>query len=363
MSEEISVSVVVPVFNGFNFIKSCSEILSQQTFNKKKCEVIMIDDGSTDTSLEEIKKIKLPNFKFFRNKENAGVSVARNIGIEKSIGEYIYFMDVDDTIDKDAITILYSVAKKYDCDYVFSDYKRISNFQNERANTFIYEHDKIFDKNKLFQYMKKEIYNPSGGHLGLFGCNGRLIKKSILKKNNIFFEKKLRYFEDKLFSWDLFKYINSARYIRNQLYSYNVRLNEVSSVTTSITNDFKVEYFKLVANKIKSSFEFFKVKDSHLEELVNQSLIFYIITLLVSYSRSLEQEKVDYELGKKARRKIINEILNDSEIVNAAKKYRPSSNESKLIPFAISLRSRFLLELSCTLRAKEVVKLRQSGKQ
>lgn len=362
MTEEICVSVIVPVFNGDQFVKKCSDIISQQTF-KKNFEVIMIDDGSTDSSLDEIKKIKIPNFKFFVNKENSGVSVARNVGIEKSKGEYIYFMDVDDTIEQDSITILYDVAKKYDCDFVFSDYKRIVNLQNERANTFIYKDDKIFDKNELFEYMKREISNPSSGHLGLFGCNGRLIRKSILEKNNILFEKKLRYFEDKLFCWDLFKNVSSVRYLRKQLYSYNVFPNMPTAVTRSISYGFKSEYFKLVANKIKSSFEAFKVSTNQLEILVNQSLIFYVITLLVSYSRSMELGKVDSKLGKKVRRKIIDEILNDTEIVNAAKKYKPSKKESKLIPLAISFRSRFFLEIACAKRAKEVVRLRLSGKQ
>ena len=76
----------------------------------------------------------------------------------------------------------------------------------------------------------------------------------------------------------------------------------------------------------------------------------------------MELGKVDAQFGKKVRRKIIDEILIDPEIIQAAKKYKPSKKESKLIPFAISIRSRFL-ELACIKRAKEVVRLRLKGKQ
>ena len=71
----------------------------------------------------------------------------------------------------------------------------------------------------------------------------------------------------------------------------------------------------------------------------------------------MELGKVDAQFGKKVRRKIIDEILIDPEIIQAAKKYKPSKKESKLIPFAISIRSRFFLELACIKRAKEVVRL------
>ena len=362
MKEEICVSIIVPVFNGEKYINKCTSVINHQTFDKN-FEVIMVDDGSTDKSFELIKKTSLRNLKYYQNKENSGVSFTRNVGIEKSRGEYIYFMDVDDDIDPNAIKILYDEAKKYDYDFVFSDYKRVVNQKNERINTFIYEDNKTFDKKKILEYMKHEISNPSSGHLGLFGCNGRLIRKSILDKNSINFEIKLRYFEDKVFCWDLFKYINSAKYMRKQLYSYNVFPNLPSAVTRSISHGFKSEYFKLVANKIRASFETFKVKTSQLENLVNQSLIFYIITLLVSFSRSMELGKVDAQFGKKVRRKIIDEILIDPEIIQAAKKYKPSKKESKLIPFAISIRSRFFLELACIKRAKEVVRLRLKGEQ
>ena len=107
----------------------------------------------------------------------------------------------------------------------------------------------------------------------------------------------------------------------------------------------------------------FSLSQDEIKRLVDQGLIFYIITLLVSYSRSLELGKVERKYAIKIRRKLINEILADSEIIHAAKNYLPSNKESKWIPKAISFRSRLLLEFACNIRAKQVIKKRSIGQE
>ena len=362
MFDRIAVSIIIPVYNAKSYIKNCLDILLKQNF-KEKFEIIMVDDASTDNSFEIIQSFKISNLKLIKLIKNSGQSVARNKGLEKAEGEYVYFMDVDDEIDKDSLKILYALAKENNIDLIFSDFKRIVNNRNQRKYTYNYEENKIFNRNDLLENMQKEIHNPSLGHLGLFGCNGRLIKNSIIKKNKIKFIEELRYFEDKTFGWDLFGKIKSAQYIRKQLYSYYVYPNVSSAVSKSISLGFKVNYFKLVAKSIRNGFLDFKLSNDKIEKLVDQGLIFYIITLLVSYSRSLVLGKIKDGNGKKIRRHLIKEILKDDEIVKAAKTYSPSPQESKWIPRAIAFKSRFFLELACDLRAKEVVKKRSAGKE
>ena len=362
MLNQIAVSIIIPVYNAQSHIKNCLNILLDQNF-EKQIEVIMVDDASTDSSCDIIASYNLQNLKLYKLIKNSGQSAARNKGLKEAKGEYVFFMDVDDTIDQDSLKILYSLAKKNDSDFVFSDFKRMVGNKNQRSNTFNYETDKIFYRNDLLLNMQKEIHNPSLGHLGLFGCNGRLIRNSIIKDNNINFIEQLRYFEDKTFGWDLFGKIKNAHYIRKQLYSYYVYPNVSSAVARSISLGFKVSYFKLVANSIKKGFENFSLSQDEIKRLVDQGLIFYIITLLVSYSRSLELGKVERKYAIKIRRKLINEILADSEIIHAAKNYLPSNKESKWIPKAISFRSRLLLEFACNIRAKQVIKKRSIGQE
>ena len=362
MSENIAVSIVVPVYNAKIHIKNCIKNLLDQNF-KELVEIIMVDDASSDESFDLIKKFKIPNLRLFKLDKNSGASVARNKGIAESKGEYIYLMDVDDSIDENALKNLYSKAKQDNCDFVFSDFKRILNSKNERDNTYNYDADKRFDRAELLKNMQREINDPSLGHLGLFGCNGRLIKRSIIEINKICFAEKLRFLEDKTFCWDLFGKIKSASYIRKQLYSYHVYPDVPTAITKSINHGFKIEYFELVTERIKKSFQSFGLDSSKIQKLVDQGLIFYIITLLVSYSRSIAMGKVEKKEGKKIRGQIINKILQDKNIKKAIKNYNPSKKESHWIPRAMNFGSRFFLELACDYRARQVINRRGTGQE
>jgi hypothetical protein len=118
-----------------------------------------------------------------------------------------------------------------------------------------------------------------------------------------------------------------------------------------------------VANSVKKGFENFNLTSDKIKKLVDQGLIFYIITLLVSYSRSLALGKTGKKEGNKVRRELIKNILADADIVKAAKSYSSSTKESKWIPLAISFKSRLLLEFACDLRAKEVIRKRSFGQE
>ena len=171
MSNNIAFGIIVPVYNAKNHIDNCIKNLLNQDFDET-FEIIMIDDDHL-IMFQYIQNLKITNLKLFRLIKNSGVSAARNKGLDESSGEYVYFMDVDDSIDKDALKNLYSIAKN-NCDFVFSDFKRILGSKNQRDKIFNYDHDKIFDKDELLQNMQKEINDPSLGHLGLFGCTEEL---------------------------------------------------------------------------------------------------------------------------------------------------------------------------------------------
>ena len=111
MLKQISVSIIVPVYNAESHIKRCFDVLLKQDF-KESVEIIMVDDASTDNSVDLIKKHNVPNLSLYRLESNSGASAARNVGLKKAIGEYVYLMDVDDTISVDALKTLYAVATK-----------------------------------------------------------------------------------------------------------------------------------------------------------------------------------------------------------------------------------------------------------
>ena len=94
MKKKITISVIIPVHNGENHINKSFEALIKQDFTEPY-EIIIIDDASTDNSRELIKKYNLPNVKLYSLSSNSGQSAARNLGIRKAAGEYIYFQDME----------------------------------------------------------------------------------------------------------------------------------------------------------------------------------------------------------------------------------------------------------------------------
>ena len=101
----INVSIVIPVYNVEKYLKQCLESVVNQTLDK--IEVICINDGSTDNSLNILKEYeKKYNNIIIIDQENKGPGFARNIGMKRASGKYIYFLDSDDYIELNAMEIL-----------------------------------------------------------------------------------------------------------------------------------------------------------------------------------------------------------------------------------------------------------------
>ena len=106
---DLKVSIIIPVYNSEEYIKRCLESVINQTY--KNLEILIINDGSKDKSDEIIKSYKDDRIKYI-TQENRGLSGARNTGIDNSTGDYIMFLDSDDSIDLDAVSLLVERIKR-----------------------------------------------------------------------------------------------------------------------------------------------------------------------------------------------------------------------------------------------------------
>ena len=102
-------SIIVPIYNVEKYLPRCIESILNQTF--KDFELILVNDGSTDSSYEILKEYenKYDNFRVI-NQKNGGLSAAKNAGIKIAKGEYIAFLDSDDYLDKNFLETLYNMA-------------------------------------------------------------------------------------------------------------------------------------------------------------------------------------------------------------------------------------------------------------
>lgn len=353
ISKKIIISVIIPLFNKEKFIeKSLNSALNQKNFSNY--EIIIVDDKSKDNSLHVVKKKNFKNLNIISLKKNRGVSAARNIGINHADGKYIYFLDADDQMCENTLSELYKVANKFNCDYVFSDFKKISYGKELRKDIFSYHQDRFFNRNQIKKRMIEELYNPSFGHLDLFGCNGRLIRKKIIEKNKIFFDTRLRWNEDKTFGWKVLSHIKNCRYIKKKFYNYNYHPKLRTTVTDGVTDNTSMKNIKIVIKIIEDNLKISKFSKSEIFKLKQQAIIFFSIQALVGISSQIHRKKINKNLGRKIRRKLIKNILQNKEVKRAIKNYSISEKESTHIPSAIFFNSIKLVEIACDDRAREL---------
>lgn len=164
-SFHIKTTVIVPVYNTEKYLADCLNSLLHQT--QRELQIIIVDDGSTDGSMEIAEEFKalFTNMMIIRG-ENKGVGAARNTGLHYAQGEYIYFLDSDDYIDNNTLELCYSQASAGNLDLVLFDAKTLVE-ENLDKNSTISEYDRtkiikntgyIYSGREfLAQYMEKEL--------------------------------------------------------------------------------------------------------------------------------------------------------------------------------------------------------------
>lgn len=131
----IKVSIIVPVYNVERYLKKCLDSLVNQTL--KDIEIICVNDGSTDSSLEILEHYAKNHSQIkIINKINEGQSEARNIGIDCASGEYLGFVDSDDYVDINYYEKLYNAAKEYNCDIACAGFKRFKFFKGSIKKSY-----------------------------------------------------------------------------------------------------------------------------------------------------------------------------------------------------------------------------------
>ena len=116
----INISIIIPVYNSRKYLHDCLYSIYEEKPFLKNFEVIAVNDGSTDNSLNILKQYaeKYPNIIVINNKKNEGQSVARNTAISKARGEYLMFVDSDDTIEKSSLKKLLKQANVLQTDVI-----------------------------------------------------------------------------------------------------------------------------------------------------------------------------------------------------------------------------------------------------
>ena len=221
------ISVIVPVYNAEEYLNRCVESILKQSY--KNFEIILIDDGSSDNSLDICHALAKRDDRIrVIHKENGGASSARNVGLNNANGNWIIFVDSDDWIEDDMLKILHNLAKKYTVPMVVCEMNMIKGKYN--FNNIIEEKITVLSRNDLLNRFFR-VHGESDTHR----VCGMIIRRDILK-NYKFIEGMMN--EDVETSYYLARICNSAIYINTPLYNYFQNRN---GVTNSIFNKKKLD--------------------------------------------------------------------------------------------------------------------------
>lgn len=225
------VSVILPVFNAEKFLAQCLDSILSQTY--QEWELIAVDDGSKDGSIEILKSYeKRDNRIHIISKENEGVSIARNVALGQTHGDYIYFVDSDDIVMPEALMILVKAMESSHATFVKSDFLPIDEqgkqvFINKKQVIRRRYDGKVMNSEKFFKKILMKGYF-------LWTC---LFQKDIIVKNHIQFIPHCRLMEDAAFMADYLLYSDRNVYKDACVYGYRKYEGTVSAVNKDYTED------------------------------------------------------------------------------------------------------------------------------
>lgn len=304
------VSIIVPVYNMENTLERCIESLLQQEY--AAIEIILIDDGSQDDSLNICKKIvhRSKQVSYYHTK-NQGPGPARNFGITKATGTYLYFADADDYLEPSAISLMIEACKREDADLVVFGYKRLNKdgvmVSEKRYEEASRDGDAI--RRDYFDYMLMTSKWAIQG-----APWNKLFLKEIVDKHHIEYPP-LRRHEDEGFISRYMCFVNKVVFIPDVLYTYYV--NEFQAMWNKYANDY-IESVVGIYQIRKDTLLRWNEGDLATRNMVNRMFVCdFIRALELSYSSGMkfERQSERVEWGTKYIRKYhFNDIEKPSDL-------------------------------------------------
>lgn len=296
------ISIIVPVYNVERYLARCINSLQNQTL--KEIEIILVDDQSPDNCpqmcdeyVQSDERIKVVH------KKNGGLGFARNSGLDVAVGEYVMFVDSDDTIEPDSCECFYQAVCKYGADMAVGNFNTevqsgIWN-KTEQSEGLIVLHD-----NEVRQYMldmiataphekKERLYSVSV----CISC----IKRNLIEENRLrFYSEREVASEDTIFKTQLLKHVKTLVRVPNAFYYYYLN-------TTSLTHTFNIDKFyklKMMHALLKKEFEGDKEAELRVDRFIISDARMHFLRLISSNSKrkiQLVKQMIDDEIWEQTR--------------------------------------------------------------
>lgn len=265
------ISIIIPVYNCAKYIQKCISSLQEQTYTN--LEIIIVNDGSTDNSLDLCEALAVNDERIvIRSKLNTGVSDTRNIGIDIARGKYLAFIDADDYVEKDYIDKLYYSLIQNNADIVCCGYREILNEENNEFIDQVKKRAEISDINKYIDIFVNERDFISSV------IWGKLYKTSLVKGIKF---RNLGYGEDTLYLMEIWSNNPKTLFIEYIGYHY---VRHIDSATKTKTQN--IQYYDDMLN---SRYEIYKIYSKNSNEKIKTDIqnmyVRYILDTIYGFKR------------------------------------------------------------------------------
>lgn len=260
----ILVTFIVPVYNGEKYLENCIWSIQNQSYSY--IQIILVDDGSTDHTWDICCKMAEKDGRILlKRQENQGVSCARNLGLQYAQGEWLAFVDADDTVTEDYVETFLPYLGNKEIDICFGEERSSQNPETV-----------ILQKEDLARYARgllNKYQVERGPHLT--SARSKLYRKSLLDRYAMIFQAGLKKSEDALFNQDYFLRARQGIYIKKKIYNY-------CSVATSASQKYDPDtvrgyrmYLDLLEKLLRRQGIYGKLQDDYQVRVVFQ--FFYCI--------------------------------------------------------------------------------------
>lgn len=314
------ISIIVPVYNSEKYIKRC--IMSVLDQNPVHCQLVLIDDGSSDNSLKIMQQFAV-QYEFIKliHQENQGVSGARNTGIKAATGEWVYFLDSDDEMVPGSLNKIIEFTEQDVQWILFNYYKKIEGEDKKIKNS-------ISANNMEYHLGKEEFPRLLNEQIFMLQC-GKVFRRDIIENNNIHFQDKVVYGEDIRFNLAYFQYVK--KYILSDIpvFIYHIRLGMgAGSAYYKDSFQMQMDIDKEIMYMVENHY---KLSTSAKKEL-NRYFYYQGINTAAAYWT------VWKDISMKERFHEINKIMRDDRFVDFLEKQKEYNDINKLDYFILKNR-------------------------
>lgn len=323
------ISIIMPVYNSGSLLEqSIGSVLNQEY---REWELIIVDDGSTDNSLEICNELSKDSRIHVYSINNSGPSVARNTALSYAKGDFIMFLDSDDMLANNALNIVSEIINNNEAELI------IFNYFNDIYDGITVNHNFVREINSgLYKSNNefKENYLELDNEFMTFPIWNKVYSQNLIKRANASFPTNTSVAEDLQFNLSIYKETKSVKVINNKLYHYI--LHPQGSLSLNVDLD-RLKKYKEV---YKKSIQFF---DNWLPPVVNNMKNNYVYEINLYINNLYNKDTI---LSKNARKELVKQIVDDKDVRECISDIIPNNTRTKIICSLLKKRRVHLLMLA-----------------